>query len=277
MRAVPSRATASTGTAFAPAVWRTNGLGDRVLNVDLHLHTSEDPADNIAYDAEAVIARAAARGLDAIAITLHDRQLASARLTAYARERGVVLIPGVERTIRGKHVLLLNFPSDADEVRDLDAVRTLKRRSNGLVVAPHPFFPGRTPLRSLLDGHADLFDAVEWSYFWTPTFNFNARAARWARAHGKPIVGNSDAHDIRQPGRTFSVVQAERDADAICAAIREGKVELRTSPVPPLELALVLGGMLVAGNKRDARLHERDVHARGDGEPHEPRVIVQGT
>ena len=246
-----------------------------MLNVDLHLHTSEDPADNIPYDGEALIDRAAACGLDAIAITLHDRQLMSARLTAYARERGILLIPGVERTIRGKHVLLLNFPAEAAEARDFDAVRELKRRGSGLVVAPHPFFPGRTPLRSLLDAHADLFDAVEWSYFWTPAFNFNARAARWARARGTPIVGNSDAHDIRRPGRTFSVVEAERDADAICAAIREGRVELRTSPVPALELASVLGGMLLAGNKRQDGLGERDVHARGHREADEPRVVIE--
>ena len=58
-------------------------------------------------------------------------------------------------------------------------------------------------LRGLLDAHADLFDAVEWTYFWTKVTNFNARAARWAQAHGKPLVGNSDLHDLRQLGRTY--------------------------------------------------------------------------
>ena len=216
-----------------------------MLKVDLHLHTSDDPEDRIAYDAAALIDRAAECGLDALAITLHDVQLTHPGLTAYARERGLVLIPGVERTIHGKHVLLLNFPAEAARVRDFDELRALKARANGLVVAPHPFFPGGTPLRSVLDRHADVFDAVEWSYFWTRGANFNARAARWAAARGKPVVGNSDAHDIRQPGRTFSLVDADRDPDAICDAIRDGSVELHTTPVPVWELASVLGGMFL--------------------------------
>ena len=224
-----------------------------MLKVDLHLHTSDDPEDTIAYDAAALIDRAVERGLDALAITLHDRQLMDPWIAAYARERGIVLIPGVERTIRGKHVLLLNYPCEAEQVRDFDEVRALKGRGNGLVVAPHPFFPGGTPLRSLLERHADLFDAVEWSYFWTTGANFNARAAQWAKSRGKPIVGNSDAHDIRQPGRTYSLVDAGRDAGAICDAIRAGRVEVHTTPVPPWELAMVLGGMFTASVAQPVR------------------------
>ena len=72
---------------------------------------------------------------------------------------------------------------------------------------------------------------------------FQRRAARWAEKHGKPIVGNSDLHDLRQLGRTYSRVFAEPDADAICQAIRDGRVSLQTSPVPKSELARVLMGM----------------------------------
>ena len=96
---------------------------------------------------------------------------------------------------------------------------------------------------SRLEARPELFDAVEWSYFWTGGLNFNARAARWAEKHGKPIVGNSDLHDLRQLGRTYSQVFAEPDADAICQAIRDGRVSLETSPVPKSELARVLMGM----------------------------------
>ena len=94
-----------------------------------------------------------------------------------------------------------------------------------------------------------MFDAVEWSYFWTRGANFNGRAASWARRHGKAIVGNSDLHDLRQLGRTYSLVDAPRDAAAICAAIRAGRVELRTAPVPPLQLADVFTRMLLRPRK----------------------------
>jgi predicted metal-dependent phosphoesterase TrpH len=219
------------------------------LKVDLHLHSSEDPVDIIRHDALALIDRAVAQRFDALAITLHDRQLADPSLFDYARERGLVLIPGLERTIQGKHVLLINYPQSAESVRTLEEVAKLKARSNGLVIAPHPFYPDRSCLRSLMDTHADLFDAVEWSYFWTRATNFNTRAARWAQEHGKALVGNSDLHDLCQLGRTHSWVSADRNAEAICDAIRAGRVSLRTEPVPVLELSLCLGGMLVRGRK----------------------------
>jgi predicted metal-dependent phosphoesterase TrpH len=224
-----------------------------VLKVDFHLHTGEDPVDRISYSAVDLLERAARLGFNALAITLHDSQFADPRVTAYARERGITLIPGIERTVGGRHVLLLNFPASAAEsVRTLDDVARLKRRGDGLVIAPHPFFPDRSCLGAALDRHADLFDAVEWSYFWTRGVNFNARAARWARAHGKPVVGNSDLHDLRQLGRTYSLIDAPREAGAICAAIREGRVTLVTRPVPVLELADVFARMTLRSRKQPA-------------------------
>jgi predicted metal-dependent phosphoesterase TrpH len=220
-----------------------------VLKVDLHLHTSEDPADVISHDAYQVIDAAAKRGFDALAITLHDRELSDPRTLDYARERGITLLPGVERTIEGRHVLLINFRDGTDQIRTFDELARRRSQDNGLVIAPHAFFPNGRCLRSHLDTHGDLFDAVEWSYFWTRGLNFNARAARWAAKHGKPLVGNSDLHDLRQLGRTYSIVFAERNADAICSAIRDGRVSVHTSPVPALELTQVLSGMLRRGHK----------------------------
>lgn len=220
-----------------------------MLKVDLHLHTSEDPSDTIHHDATALISRAADLGFDALAITLHDRQFDDECARDYARERGIVLLPGIERTIRGRHVLLVNFSREAEQVSDFDDIRRLKRRENGLVIAPHPFFPDRSCLRGQMEAHAALFDAVEWSYFWTRTINFNAAAARWARAQSRPLVGNSDLHDLRQLGRTYSWVAADPDPDAICAAVRNGLISVRTEPVPARELAQVFGGMLWRGRK----------------------------
>jgi hypothetical protein len=219
-----------------------------VLKVDLHLHTSEDPADWIRHSAADLIDRAAELGYHALAITLHDAQLEDIRLRDRARDRGIILIAGVERTIQGRHVLLLNFPaSEAMAVSSFADLARAKRRSGGLVIAPHPFFPGRSCLQQMLDLHARLFDAVEWSYFWTRVVDFNAPAAQWAAARGLPLVGNSDMHDIRQIGRTFTLVDAPPDADAICDAVRQGCVEIRTEPVPYVELARVFSGLMVRG------------------------------
>jgi len=242
-----------------------------VLKIDLHLHTSDDPRDRISYSSHDLIDRAAALGFKALAITLHDCQLTDPSTFAYARERGITLIPGIERTIRGKHVLLLNFAAaDVDAVKTLDDVRRLKARADGIVIAPHPHFPSPSCLGGLLDEHADIFDAVEWSYFWSRWIDFNSRAARWAESRGKAVVGNSDLHDLRQLGRTCSMVDALPDPSAICAAIRNGRVRLVTEPVPVVELVDVFGGMIWRGlgAKPNGRLHPSNPPCRTSATPY---------
>jgi predicted metal-dependent phosphoesterase TrpH len=204
-----------------------------MLKVELHAHTSDDPKDDISYGAKDLIDRAAALGYRALAITLHDRWQNSASLHTYASGRGVVLISGIERTIQGKHVLLINFGHEAEHVDSFSALARLRRRDPaGLVIAPHAFYPGPTCLRQLLERHADLFDAVEFNAFYTSRLNaFNVAAIEWARRHGKPVVANTDLHRLQQLGRTYSLVDAEPDALAICDAIKAGKVEIRTTPL----------------------------------------------
>lgn len=202
-----------------------------MLKVDLHTHTSDDPFDRIPYSSRHLIDRAAALGFGAIAITLHDRQLDVGPLAPYAAERGLVLIPGIERTIEGRHVLLLNFSRAAEDVESFEDLARLKRCEEGLVIAPHPYFPAAHSLFSRLTRHADLFDAVEYNAMYTASLNFNVPAERWARAHGKPMVGNGDVHRFAQLGTTYSLVDAEADPDAICRAIRAGRVRVESRPL----------------------------------------------
>ncbi|HXI27402.1 MAG TPA: hypothetical protein VNG89_03245, partial [Vicinamibacterales bacterium] len=68
-----------------------------MLKVELHAHTADDPVDAIPHSTNDLIDRAAALGYDAVAVTLHDRQLDLGPWVSYAADRGIVLIPGVER------------------------------------------------------------------------------------------------------------------------------------------------------------------------------------
>jgi predicted metal-dependent phosphoesterase TrpH len=215
-----------------------------MLKVELHTHTADDPVDRIPYTTLELIDRAAALGYDALAITLHERQLDLGRFVPYAADRGLVLIPGVERTIEGRHVLLLNFESGTEDVRTFGDLARLKSRQRALVIAPHPFFPASSCLRSDLERHADLFDAVERNAMFTRGVDFNRRAERWAARHGKPVVGNCDVHRLWQLGTTYSLVDAPRDADAICEAIAEGRVRVESRPLAWTEAARVMSAML---------------------------------
>ena len=217
-----------------------------MLKVELHAHTADDPLDAIPHTTVQLIDRAAEMAYDAVAITLHDRQLDLGPYRAYAASRGITLIPGIERTIEGKHVVLLNFKRGAEDVETFDDLASLKRRESGLVIAPHPFFPGGTCLRGLMDRHADLFDAVEYNAMFTASLNFNITARRWAAAHRKPMVGAGDVHRLRQLGTTYSLVDAPRDPDAICAAIREGRVEVEATPISWASAISIMADMKIA-------------------------------
>jgi predicted metal-dependent phosphoesterase TrpH len=218
-----------------------------VLKVELHSHSSADPCDRIPHSTCDLIDRAAQLGYDALAITLHEHQLDLRPFLGHARERGITLIPGIERSIEGKHVLLLNFPEGAEGVRTFGDLARLRERHRGLVVAPHPFFPDRSCLHGLMDRHAALFDAVEYNAMFTRAINFNERAVRWAKARGKAVVGNGDVHRLRQLGTTYSLVEAERHPDAICEAIRAGRVQVAAQPLSFVTAASLMTE-LVAGD-----------------------------
>jgi len=236
----------------------------RLLKVELHAHTADDPVDDIPYSTRDLIDRAATLGFDALAVTLHDRQLDLRPLQSYAAERRIVLIPGIERTIAGKHVLLLNFERGTEDVRTFDDLRKLKARASGLVVAPHPFFPSTACLWGELDRQQQLFDAVERNAMFTRRIDFNLRAERWARAHGKPVVGNGDVHRLRQLGTTYSLVNADPDRDAICGAIVAGRVEVISEPLPWTSAATILASMATGRRARTSSPTARKGPVRPD-------------
>jgi predicted metal-dependent phosphoesterase TrpH len=222
-----------------------------VIKVELHTHTADDPLDRVPHSGRELVVRAAALEYGALAITLHDAMFDPAPLAVFARDHGVTLIPGVERTIAGKHVLLLNFPAGALTVRSFEDVEGLKTQyPSGLVVAPHPFYPIGSALgRARLEAHRPLWDAVEVNAMFVRGADWNRQARTWAKAHGLPLVGNADVHRLSQLGTTWSEVDvpAGSDPDLICAAIRAGDVRVVATPLSYVRAATIFAQMTVGG------------------------------
>ena len=224
------------------------------LKVDFHTHTSDDPQDYIDFSAEDLIDRAVAAGFDALAITNHDVLTFGRELEKYAADRGLLLIPGVELTLSNSHVVIVN--PDLENDLKLQSLSDLAARDNSqsLVIAPHPYYPGRKCLRSRLEEHIDLFDAVEFSFFYGRIINPNRKAVEASGAFRKPLVGSSDCHNIWQVGKTYSTVEAEKTIPSIVAAVKEGKVEVATTPLSFTAMVRV-GINWVLGDK--LRIHVR--------------------
>ncbi|MFZ0429186.1 MAG: PHP-associated domain-containing protein [Acidobacteriota bacterium] len=215
------------------------------LKVDLHLHTREDPNDGgrmVVHSPEELIRHAAGQGFQVLAITNHNQLLYTMELAEFAEGLGILLLPGVEATLRGRHVLLYNFLGYRPSWNTFEQVREAKG-ADQLVIAPHPFYPVAEALRDLFFEWIDLFDAVELSSLSMRGLDFNRRAAREARRRGLPLVGNSDTHFLYQLGRTYTMVRAEREVGSVLQAIRRGDVRVVAQPNGPLFVArFFLGG-----------------------------------
>jgi predicted metal-dependent phosphoesterase TrpH len=219
-----------------------------LLKVELHAHTDADPKDRISHSVGRLVEHAAGLGYQALAITLHDRYFDPGPHAAAARRQGVVLLAGVELSISRRHVLLINFPAEIMSARNFDDIARVKTKCRGLVVAPHACFPVPSALGlDVLERHAEVIDALEVNAMYTRLIDFNRRAIAWARARGKPLVGNSDLHLLAQMGTTFSLVEAAPDPDAICEAIRAGHVEVKTRPLSEVRAAQLFSTMCVRG------------------------------
>ena len=216
------------------------------LKADLHTHTSDDPWDEIDYSAETLIDAAAAKRIDVLAITCHDLCAHSQYLAEYARRRNVLLVPGIELHVEGRHVIILNPDEEQCAASTFPELRALGPR-DGVVVAPHPYYPAGRSLNELLVPNIDLFHAIEYSAFYFLGLNFNRKAEQLAREKGLPLLGSSDTHVLPYEDSTFTWIDAERSIQSVIEAIRAGRVKAFDASATPAD-------------------RERDVALRGGAE-----------
>ncbi|PIY60054.1 hypothetical protein COY95_03780, partial [Candidatus Woesearchaeota archaeon CG_4_10_14_0_8_um_filter_47_5] len=78
----------------------------------------------------------------------------------------------------------------------------------------------------------DIFDAIEYSYFYVPLINLNVFAEKLARKYNLPMIGTSDAHELDVLETTYSLIDcSELTAEAVFDAIRSNRVKIITHPV----------------------------------------------
>lgn len=209
-----------------------------MLKADFHMHTASDPLENIGHSEEELIDLAASQGYEVLSITNHEAVTFTEALKDYAWERNILLLPGVEVAIEGKHVLLINARPEHISLRDFQDLEEAREESL-LIIAPHPYYPQPQCLNGQFEMHQALFDAVEFSHYYHPWINFNKKAVRRCRSHGIPLCGSSDTHLLRQFNTTWSLVDADKNPLSVIQAIRAGRVEVVTQPLSLLEMFIV--------------------------------------
>lgn len=238
------------------------------LKADLHTHSKEDPVDKIKHSAKELVELAIQKGYGALAITNHTRVFYDPELDRFAEDNGLILVPGMEANVAGRHVLLY-CPKDQSAIQDVndrsaasngnfsfDDVRNLKKQGLvKLVMAPHPYHLTRICLGRLFEENYDLFDLAEISFYSTGFETHNSIApfnvldrnqmtrlavARLAALNGHRIAlfASSDAHHLSSFGRAYSWVDAKPDLEDILRVLRSGdqtKITLDHHPLPVLK------------------------------------------
>jgi predicted metal-dependent phosphoesterase TrpH len=202
------------------------------VRTDFHIHAAGDPYDHVHHTVRDIIDTAEHKKINCIAITNHMAVTYNDADAAYAKEKGILLLPGSEIRIHNRDVLIINADEDAVSLNTLDDLRTY-RAPHRLIIAPHPFYPITYALGNYLRENFDVFDAVEVSGCYHKWHNhYNNDAVTFAKNHNLPTLGNSDTHHLWQFGKCFSEIECENlTCESIFSAIREKKTTHYCSPL----------------------------------------------
>lgn len=229
-----------------------------MLKVDFHLHSHEDPLDwpMVKHSAFQLIDHAAKFKFDVLALTLHEKIYFPKALQDYAKKRNILLIPGMEATVEGKHVLLINPPLNTQNPGTFEKLEKAKEEG-AFTIAAHPYYLRSYCLGNLLKEHIKLFDAIEHCHFYTPYLNRNKKAIAVAEEYNKPMIANSDTHFFHQFNTNYTFVDAEKKTDDVLEAIRKNKIKLGTRPLSTLEFSRIFAKIMMGNVNPTLLLNKR--------------------
>lgn len=171
------------------------------LRLDLHVHSHHSPDSRLGP--EDLVRACAARGLDGVAVTDHDRLLGALELRDALPQ--LLIIPGEEIRSREGEITGLFLREEIPPGLSAEETMLEIRRQGGLVCVPHPFDYvklHRLTARRLLELR-ELIDCLEAingkpRWWWA-----NRRATSFAERHGFPATAGSDAHRAEEVGRAW--------------------------------------------------------------------------
>ena len=196
-----------------------------MMKVELHCHTCVSKDCLMSY--EAIIRQVRARGLDALAITDHNRIEGAFELAA--RAPFPVIISEEIRSSEGEiigHFLREFIPPGLTPEETIERIRA----QGGLVNIPHPFDSIRKSVikRETLYRVGPLVDMIEVLNARVIRRRENDLALAYAQQLGKPAVAGSDAHIPYEIGTAYIEIEPFTDAETfqhnLARATWHGKV-----------------------------------------------------
>lgn len=185
--------------------------------IDMHVKVAD----------EAVVRRAAARGLDAIVYAPHFTPLPTIeRQAATLTTPEVTVMPAREVFTgpwhRRRHVLAIGLTDPVPDFIPLETAMAELDRQEAAILVPHPAFLSVSLSRAEIEHHRDRIHALE---RYNPKFlpHHTRRARRIARETDLPTFSSSYAHLSGTVGEVWTTFPGEIDSAAtLCDRLRDG-------------------------------------------------------
>ncbi|PIZ75304.1 hypothetical protein COY05_04180 [Candidatus Peregrinibacteria bacterium CG_4_10_14_0_2_um_filter_38_24] len=216
------------------------------LKCQFHTHAEGDLLDHISHTPKELIDKAKKLRYDVLSITSHRTVIFTKELESYAKKKGILLIPGIEFEINGKHILGINIDKKIKKIKTFENLKKYKStHKNCLIIAPHPFFPGKVTLKKNLQSNIELFDAIEYSFCYTSTKNYNKKAESMAKKHKLPMIATADCHDLENLDISYSLIKSQKTTNQIIEKIKKSsfsnkKIKLISQPISYFKIAKLI-------------------------------------
>jgi predicted metal-dependent phosphoesterase TrpH len=192
------------------------------LKLDLHVHSlhSRDCTTTI----EEIFGSCIAQGLDGFALTDHDSMKGLPE--AVERRGELVVVPGLEVSARGAHILALDSRGPIPPGLDIQKTVELIHEHGATAVLAHPYGLPRSWV-NMDEAKKSKFDAIEVANSAQFPYDYiTMKNRKLAERLGLPETGGSDSHIPETVGRAYTIVEAEsRGVEDVVRAIREGRTE----------------------------------------------------
>ncbi len=193
---------------------------DNRLRADFHIHTkySMDCSTSL----EEIILRCQKMGINCIAITDHDAIEGALKMQEIAP---FPVIPGEEILTPNGEVIGYFLKERIPSGQPIETVFSAIRTQGGLIGLPHPFdtFRGLHNLENhRLEKLASQVDVVEVFNARSPIRGDSGKARDFALKYNIPGTAGSDAHSLREIGKTYVEMAPFNDKESFLQSLRAG-------------------------------------------------------
>lgn len=212
--------------------------------LELHAHSLERSRDS-GVTAGALVAQAAARGLDGVCLTEHNARWSDADTRALTEQHGVAVLPGMELGTDIGHVLAFGLPRFTPELLEIERLHAIALAEGAALVLAHPM--------RLHNGRRAAWHEVEQWFDGIEVINGDhsdgdqGYFVRLAGELGIALVAGSDAHSIAAVGRVVTVFpERVEDVGALVAQMRARRTAI--ADLRPAVPRAGAGGTVPAGD-----------------------------